>query len=50
MAPSGPEIMELEEDPAIELDPFVDWRTIYLSYLLHEAIPMDKIEARCLTR
>ena len=41
--------MELKEDPATELDPLVDWRTLYLNYLLREALPMDKIEAWCLT-
>ena len=45
MAPSDPEVMELEEDPMIELDPLVDWRTLYLDYLLYEALPMDKMEA-----
>ena len=49
-ATSGPKVMELEEDPAIEPDPLVDWKTPYLDYLLHEALPMDKTEARRLTR
>ena len=35
-APFGPEVMELEEDPAIEPDPLVDWRTLYLDYLLRD--------------
>ena len=34
MAPSGPEVMELEEDPATEPNPLVNWRTLYLDYLL----------------
>ena len=46
MATSSPEVMELEEDPAIELDPLVDWRTLYLDYLLCNALPMDKTEAQ----
>ena len=47
-APSGPEVMELEEDPATEPDPLVDWRTICLNYLLHDMRPTDKVEARWL--
>ena len=42
--------MELEEDLATKPDPLVDWRTLYLNYLLHEALPIDKTEARRLTR
>ncbi|XP_066311534.1 uncharacterized protein [Miscanthus floridulus] len=50
LAPSNPEVMELDEDLAIELDPLSDWRMPYLDYLLHEALPIDKIEARWLRR
>ena len=42
--------MELDEDPAVELDPLADWRMPYLDYLLREALPMDKMEARRLAR
>ena len=49
-APFGPEVMELEEDPAVELDPLVDWRTLYLDYLLYDILPTDKTEARRLAR
>jgi len=45
-APSNPEVMELNKDPAIELDPLANWRTPYLDYLLREALPTDKMEAR----
>ena len=48
-APFGPEVMELEEDPVIEHDPLVDWRPPYLDYLLYDALPTDKTEARWLT-
>jgi len=42
--------MELKEDPATEPDPLVDWRTLYLNYLLHDALPIDKMEGRRLAR
>ena len=49
-APSGPEVMELEEDPATEPNPLVDWRTLYLDYLLYDTLPTGKTEARRLAR
>ena len=42
--------MELGEDLAIEPNPLADWRKPYLDYLLHEALPTDKTEARWLAR
>ena len=50
LAPSDPEVMELDEDPATESDPLADWRTPYLDYLFREALPTDKIEAWRLAR
>ncbi|XP_066354922.1 uncharacterized protein [Miscanthus floridulus] len=44
-APPGPGVMELEEDPAMELDPLGDWRTLYLDYFLRDALSTDKTEA-----
>ena len=41
--------MELEEDPATEPDPLIDWRMLYLDYLLYDTLPIDKTEARWLT-
>ena len=49
-APSGPEVMELEEHPATDPNPLVNWRTLYLNYLLHDTLSMDKTEARWLAR
>ena len=43
--PSGPKVIELKEDPTTEPHPLVNWRTLYLNYLLRDALPMDKKEA-----
>ena len=48
MASSSPEVMELEEDPTTEPDPLVNWRTLYLDYLLRDTLSTDKMEARWL--
>ena len=50
MASPDPEVMELEVDPTTEPDPPDDWRTLYIDYLLHDALPADKMEARWLAR
>ncbi|XP_066392480.1 uncharacterized protein [Miscanthus floridulus] len=47
-APPDPEVMELEEDPAVEPDLLNGWRMLYLDYLLHNTLSADKTEARCL--
>ncbi|XP_066392472.1 uncharacterized protein [Miscanthus floridulus] len=49
LAPSSPKVMELEEDPAIEPDPLVDWSMPYLDYLLYDTLSTNKMEARWLT-
>ena len=33
-----------------EPDPLVDWRTLYLNYLLHDTLPTDRVEARWIAR
>ena len=45
MTPSDPKVMELEEDLAIEPDPLIDWRMLYLNYLLHDTLSIDRMEA-----
>ena len=45
-ATSGPKVMELEEDLAIEPDHLVDWRTLYLDYLLCDTLSTDRMEAQ----
>jgi len=49
-APPDLEVIELDVDLVVELDPLADWRMPYLDYLLHEVLPMDKTEARQLKR
>ncbi|XP_066311215.1 uncharacterized protein [Miscanthus floridulus] len=49
-ATSSSKVMELKGDPTIEPDPLVDWRTLYLDYLLHDTLPTDRTEAPRLTR
>ncbi|XP_066351518.1 uncharacterized protein [Miscanthus floridulus] len=50
MALSDPEVMELEEDPTTDPDPWDDWRILYLDYLLCDMLPTDKIEAQWFAR
>jgi hypothetical protein len=41
---------EFDEDPTAGSDPLPDWRIPYLDSLIREVLPMDKTEARRLTR
>ena len=50
MALPDPEVMGLEVDPTTEPDPPDDWIMLYIGYLLHDALPTDKTEARRLAR
>ncbi|XP_066374805.1 uncharacterized protein [Miscanthus floridulus] len=49
-APSDLDVMELEEDPMIAPNPLFNLRMPYLDYLLHDTLPMDKMEAQQLAR
>ena len=48
-APSGPKVMELEEDLVIEPNALVNWRMLYLDYLIYDALSTVKTEARWLS-
>ena len=48
MAPPDLDVIELEEDTATEPNPLDDWTTLYLDYLLHDTLSMDKTEAQWL--
>ena len=43
-------VMDIDVDLAAEPGPPTDWRMSYLDYLLWEVLPVDKTEARWLTR
>ena len=42
--------MKLKEDPATESNPLVDWRMLYLDYLLYDTLSADRTEARWLAQ
>jgi hypothetical protein len=47
-APTDPEVMQIEDDPAIGPDPLPNWRMSYLDYLVHGVLLTNKTEAQCL--
>jgi hypothetical protein len=46
--PSDPEVIGIDEDPVVELDPLPNRRIPYLNDFLCKVLPTDKIEARWL--
>jgi hypothetical protein len=50
LAPTEPDVMQIEDDLAIGLDLLPDWRIPYLDCLVCGILPTNKIEARRLTR
>jgi hypothetical protein len=45
-ATTNPEVIQIEDDPAIGPDPQLDWRIPYLDSLVRGVLPTDKTEAR----
>jgi hypothetical protein len=48
LVPTEHEVMEIVKDPAARPDPLLDWRILYLDYLVHGALPANRTKARCL--
>jgi hypothetical protein len=45
---TDPNIMQIKDELDIGPDPLMDWRIPYLDCLVHDVLPTDRTEARCL--
>jgi hypothetical protein len=50
LVPTDPDITQIKDEPDTGPDPLMDWRIPYLDCLVHDVLPTDRTEARCLAR
>jgi hypothetical protein len=48
LVPTDPDIMQIKDELDTGPDPLIDWRIPYLDCLVHDVLPTDRTEARCL--